>query len=365
VTEEEAKKPVNFPCKGCGSLYQFDPNAASLRCPHCGLQDDIPRTREQIREFSFEEYLRTPRPKGYGVEGSNVRCTRCGAAFFLPAPLISTECGYCGAPAAMGATDIAQTKVAPEAVLPFQLNEAEARDRYRRWVESLWFAPGPLRRRHALAKLTGVYRPYWTFDSFTSNYFQGERGDHYWTTEWYTTTVNGRSVRRSRSVRKTRWTFVSGQFTRFFDDVLVPAGKGSDFESVFRLGALKPFDVKFLSGWRAETYDVEPEQGWKRAQETMADALREDARRRIGGDTQRGVAVETAHSRIRFKHILLPLYVGSFEYHGKGYGFQVNGQTGEVRGRRPWSFWKIFLLVLAGLGILTVAILLIASQQNG
>jgi len=63
------------------------------------------------------------------------------------------------------------------------------------------------------------------------------------------------------------------------------------------------------------------------------------------------VTVETAHSRVRFKHILLPLYVGSFEYRKKAYPFQVNGQTGEVRGKRPYSFWKIFFLVLAILAL--------------
>ncbi|HLG41854.1 MAG TPA: hypothetical protein VI643_00715, partial [Planctomycetota bacterium] len=118
---EETHKPVNFPCKGCGSLYEFDPGAKSLKCPHCGVEDSIPRTREEIREFSYEDYLRAPRPKGFGVEGSNIRCTRCGASFFLPAPQISTECGYCGAPAATSPEDLARTKITPEGVVPFKL----------------------------------------------------------------------------------------------------------------------------------------------------------------------------------------------------------------------------------------------------
>jgi hypothetical protein len=53
-----------------------------------------------------------------------------------------------------------------------------------------------------------------------------------------------------------------------------------------------------------------------------------------------------------FKHILLPVYISSYNYDGKQYSFYVNGQTGKIHGTRPYSFWKIFLAVVFGIIIL-------------
>jgi hypothetical protein len=66
----------------------------------------------------------------------------------------------------------------------------------------------------------------------------------------------------------------------------------------------------------------------------------------IGGDEQRVSQVATNYSAITFKHLLLPVYVGAYRFRDKVYQVVLNGRTGEVQGERPYSFWKIFLLVL-------------------
>ena len=62
---------------------------------------------------------------------------------------------------------------------------------------------------------------------------------------------------------------------------------------------------------------------------------------------------------IRFKHLLMPVWIGAYRFRGRPYQVVVNGQTGEVEGDRPWSAWKIGLAVLAGL----LLFLLLQSQQ--
>jgi hypothetical protein len=59
-----------------------------------------------------------------------------------------------------------------------------------------------------------------------------------------------------------------------------------------------------------------------------------------------------------FKHILLPVYVSSYRYNGKEYNFFVNGETGALSGKRPYSFWKIFFAILAGLIVIGVLVML-------
>ena len=78
----------------------------------------------------------------------------------------------------------------------------------------------------------------------------------------------------------------------------------------------------------------------------MADVIRSDVRRDIGGDEQRIAAIDTDWSDETFKHILLPVWMAAYKYNGKSYRFLVNGQTGEVQGERPWSVWKIAFAVI-------------------
>ena len=65
--------------------------------------------------------------------------------------------------------------------------------------------------------------------------------------------------------------------------------------------------------------------------------------RDVPGDTQRDLSVRTTLSEQTFKHLLCPLWIGSFKYKGKVYPFVVNGQSGKLYGDKPWSWVKISL----------------------
>ncbi|NCO41155.1 MAG: primosomal protein N' (replication factor Y) - superfamily II helicase, partial [Armatimonadetes bacterium] len=73
--------------------------------------------------------------------------------------------------------------------------------------------------------------------------------------------------------------------------------------------------------------------------------------RELGGDTQRSLQVDTRFSDVTWKHLLLPVFVASYRYAGKRYHFLINGQTGEVAGQAPLSWWKILGAVLAAAAI--------------
>jgi len=50
------------------------------------------------------------------------------------------------------------------------------------------------------------------------------------------------------------------------------------------------------------------------------------------------------------------MYISAYRFGGKEYHFYINGQSGQIHGSRPYSFWKIFFLVL----FVIVVIVLIA-----
>jgi hypothetical protein len=110
---------------------------------------------------------------------------------------------------------------------------------------------------------------------------------------------------------------------------------------------LSPYKPEFLAGWRAEAYAVDLMPAWGTAQDDMCRAQEGRCASDVPGDTHRNLHVQNHFSNVTFKHILLPIWIAAYRYKGKPYQFLVNGQTGEVVGKAPWSFWKIFFFVLA------------------
>jgi hypothetical protein len=177
----------------------------------------------------------------------------------------------------------------------------------------------------------------------------------------------GRPVQRTRQVQRTRWTPAAGKVSRRFENVLVVATRSI---SERRLDALKPWDLEslcayepaYLSGFKAQRYQVELPAGFDRAKGVMQAAIEQDAARDIGGDEQRVDNVDTEYSDTTFRHLLLPVWIGAYQFQSKVFQVVVNARTGEVQGERPYSAWKIAALVGAILFIL--AILLLLRSQN-
>jgi hypothetical protein len=137
-----------------------------------------------------------------------------------------------------------------------------------------------------------------------------------------------------------------------------------------RLNALEPWDLEslcpyepaYLAGFKAQRYQVELPEGFEKAKEVMAEAIEEDVTRDIGGDEQRISSVDTRHSNVMFRHLLLPVWMGAYKFQGKVYQVAVNARTGEVQGERPYSVWKIALLVAAILVAILIIVLIARSR---
>ena len=168
-------------------------------------------------------------------------------------------------------------------------------------------------------------------------------------------------------MRHTRWYSASGTVSRWFDDVLVPATVSlaqNRLEALepWDLVSLKPYDPAFLSGFKAQRYQVDLAQGFERVKQVTADVIQSDVREDIGGDEQRIHNIATHYSGITFKHLLLPVYSGAYHFNQKVFQIVINGRTGEIQGDRPYSFWKIALFVTAILFILLIIGLVLASS---
>lgn len=355
-TRPEAQFIRTFPCGGCGAKLSFAPGTTQLRCEYCGTANEIEAGDGRVEELDFGTFLQSLASHEESVDTELVKCPKCGAEQGLPDHHFAAHCAFCRAPIA--SAGYASRLLKPKAIIPFQVDRTAAQEAFRRWVRKLWLAPGDLKRyAQSDAGLDGVYLPFWTYDCDTTTDYRGERGDDYYTTETYVAQEGGKSVTRTRQVRHTRWSPASGRVAHFHDDVLVMASGSLPSHLLgsaakWRLEALQPYQAEFVTGFRAEAYQVGLREGFPVAKQAIDAKVESLVREDIGGDQQRIHHADTQYSQVKFKHVLLPLWISAYRYRDRTYRFVINGQTGEVCGENPTSWWKVAGLVALALFIL-------------
>lgn len=356
-------KEKHYSCDSCGGILKYDPESTSLKCPFCGNENIITKGKEKIEEEGYLEYLKKAEKKEVFEEKRSIECDSCGSAFGIEPEIISTDCPFCATPIVFSGGSI--KAIRPKAIQPFRISDEEAKNFFKKWVKSRWFAPSRLKELAFIdEKISGIYLPYWTFDANTVSYYTGERGENYTTWESYNIFENGKNVTKKREVTRTDWTPESGVIFHPFDEVLVPASKS--LPEKFTYG-LEPWDIKslvpykdeYLSGFTAESYQLEVKGGFILAKKKMSPVIWDIIRKDIGGDKQKIYEVKTSYDKIKFKHILLPLWISSYRFGNKVYRFVINGVTGEIRGERPWSWRKIVLFLASIVAIIALLVIVL------
>lgn len=321
-----------------------------LRCGYCGHDNPLPQSDAQVIEHDYRAAIAGLAGREEVQDHLDVKCDSCAAQVHGIEGRTSTVCPFCGSP--IVTTGISRKLIKPHALLPFKVTRRAASDAFTAWIGRLWFAPSDLKKAAQVdGRLTGIYLPAWTFDARTTTNYTGQRGDAYYVTVPYTTTVNGRSVVRTRQERRVRWSPRAGTVNNAFDDVLVIASRSlpdtlvHDLEP-WDLPDVVPYDDAYLSGFVAESYTTDLPAGFTQAQALMRPEIEVTVRAHIGGDEQRVTSLRTAYDGVTFKHILLPVWVAAYRYRGRVFQFLVNARTGEVRGKRPYSGAKIAALVV-------------------
>jgi rubredoxin len=324
-----------YACDGCGALMLYDAASGGLKCPFCGGTKGIERDPGYVAVEHALESL------GPTIDRAEAHKTFSDAT-------VASRCPFCGAEHVVerqGDPD----RIRPASVLPFAVALEAARERFVVWLGKGIFRPRSLRTDASEATFSGVYVPFWTFDAKAWSRWTAQAGWH------YTVTVpagNG----QTRTETRTRWEPAAGERTDLYDDVLVAASKGLDERLLakvepFRLAALQPYRSDYLSGWLAEEYVVDLPEGWRRAREEINEEQERRCAGDVPGDTHANLRVWTQHGDVTWKHLLLPLWISSYRFHGKVYTFLVNGQTGRVAGRAPVSPVRVAIAVVLGVAL--------------
>lgn len=352
-----------YPCEQCGAQLTFEPGTTVLKCPYCAHETPIQPPDQAVEELDIYAFLDKANLNLELEKDRVLHCNNCAAEFTVPANQETQECPFCGSNVVVPTES--EQRIIPNGVLPFVVPDKAARGHVQAWLNSRFWAPNDLKKLALKeGRLKGMYIPYWTFDAQTETDYTGMRGDHYYETESYTDS-NGN--RQTRQVQKTRWWPASGHVSVHFDDVLVLGSAAIPERYAQRLvkwelASVASFEPRFLVGFQSMRYDIDLTSGFARAQEFMQPAIDQAIRYDIGGDEQRISSKDTQYLDPTFKLLLLPIWVGGYRYRGKSFRFLVNGQSGEIQGEAPVSFWKVFFAVL--LGLLLIGLIIFLTKKG-
>jgi len=340
-----------FVCANCGGVIKYDIADAKFRCSSCKGESSIETLSETVLEYDFSQYEEREK-NSVAFEGvAVVHCQNCGCEITFEKSQVATSCPMCAS------TQVATIKQAggipPEGIVPFKIDKIEAVQKFKQWVKSRWFAPNDFKKKcSGEGSLKGMYLPFWTFDADAISGYTGRGGNDRTQTD-----------REGKTTTVTDWSFVSGMVSTSFDDIQVCASeKEKDIKGILPFNTVestKPYATSYLSGFHAELYTIKADKAFESAKKVMEKELRSLAMQDIQNRYDRAEIsiLNTIHSNVTYKHLLLPVWSSAFGFKGKIFNYFINGETGKVHGKRPYSIPKI-LATIAG-GILIIAVLLL------
>lgn len=312
-------------CPGCGGQRRFDPAKAGLVCASCGQAERIipPEQHDADAEFPFA--YDTPQTEPADLPDARThRCKTCGGEVIFTGAALSDTCPYCDGPVVLGGQDPSYRTMA---LIPFAIPHDTALDKLRDWAGARWAAPDKLSEAVETGSVSGLYAPFWTFDS--------REAVEYWAK---VTTGSGKERRT--------WP-VSGKMSVFFDDMLVPASPHvtplirDGILHKFDPGDLVPYAEPYLAGFAAERHHQSVAAGLRANADDKALLIRNRIRKKYTKGRVHSIRYNTDTSGIHYRRILLPVWILHYEYAGKPFKIVVSGLNGRTFGERPFSTWKL------------------------
>lgn len=331
---------MSFKCPACGSPLTYNP-AGKLVCAACSNEFDV----EAVKKFSEADNGSTgfdwgnykeAFAGGEKLENTKVYvCRSCGAAIETDGTAAATHCPYCDNELIMN--EQFEGSLKPNAIIPFAIDKNAAIEAIKKHFKGKKLLPGDFATEHKLGKITGVYVPFWLFDSgidgsanINANNVRhySDSNYNYTETKHYLVTVDGAM----------RFEKIPVDGSEKMDDDLMDALEPFDYSG------LVGFDPAYLSGFLADRFDDDPDESLPRASARMTNSA-ESVFLSCASEYD-SASIKSSNLKLvdpSVKYVLLPVYLLNLSYKDKNYRFAVNGQTGKVVGELPISKWKSFL----------------------
>ncbi|MBW4708793.1 hypothetical protein KX928_13470 [Roseobacter sp. YSTF-M11] len=312
-------------CHACGGQCAFSPRARALLCRSCGTQhaDALPDDPSAADETNYSDDMAGADLPTL-VETRVHRCQSCGGSVVFTGAVLSTRCAYCDGPVVLTTQDSGYETMA---LIPFHIEEEAALAAARIWVTGRWARPNDLKVVVSKSRVAGLYAPFWTFDS--------HEAVHYWATY------------KARRGKTTRIRSTRGALGISFDDMLMPASHHvtplirDGILHEFDPAQLRPYGPAYLAGFAAERHHQSVAEGLRANAADKDLLIRNRIKTHVGKRVVKVTRYDAETTGVRYRRILLPVWMLHYQYRGKPMKVVVCGIHGRTFGERPFSRWKL------------------------
>ena len=389
-------------CPACGAGLMFDPESGKMKCEACDsvfetyeLQEDFEKRGQ--KELEREEKAEATATSGLKLAGGGVgaavekaveqsapirptfnpesdfdhpvfdhtdiysqddyndntddeetmecniyTCTSCGAEVAINNVEASTFCSFCGQPTVVFNRVAEQKK--PKYIIPFSVTKERAISRIREKLNSGFFVPAAI-KNFEIERVRGIYIPFWLYDIYyhDSQYLKGTVG-------------SGKNSHTYYYFREADCEFVK---------LTLDASRQLNDESSQRLEPyytkdMKDFSLEYLSGFYADTYDVNTTQLESLAVSRARGMFQDAVEKTIEAHDILVLKKDPDYKILKTEYAMFPAWFLTFRYEDVPYTLLVNGQTEKIIGGVPYDRTKVavsFAIAAVILSILSVIVL--------
>lgn len=157
---KDTNNPLHIFCKSCGAPLGFDIIKQTYRCESCGSLTDIAGVNSYFLEWRrlHQESLGANPESGKYEEHS---CPGCGAVFAFKKDEASVTCVYCGS--RLIRKSLVEKSQVPDIIIPFYITAAEAKERFLEWADARKNSEETACLRNSIDKIQCYYLPYRLF----------------------------------------------------------------------------------------------------------------------------------------------------------------------------------------------------------
>src|SRR5438874_3647723 len=214
-----------------------------------------------------------------------------------------------------------------DGIVPFAIDEPDARERSVRWIRRSWLPPSKLGDLAQTDAVKGLYLPFWAFDAHAIGYWSGG------------------SVTR-------------GITEMDFGNLLVCADRGADSNGMPALEpplakAVRAYDPRLVAGRPISNAQRGQDEATLLAHTRMERELAATTRRsRPPKERDKVLLSRVEYARENYKRLLLPIWLIDYRYLGRSYRITIDGSSGNVTGDVPTSVAKVALVTIAALWVI-------------
>lgn len=340
----QSQTMLHHACPRCGAALQYTGGRNKLECKSCGYNRTLGRHSEHVDHHPLRAGVKLD-DFDRGLEGDfmSLECGNCESVFAHHVEETPQRCPFCHSQD-LEESDQHRKVITPTGLIPFTISRQQAQAQLGRQLRS-WFLAEGLRNLLQPEGLRGVYLPYFQYDALTRSSWRAEAG------------FRVVKLVKDKAVDSMAWEGTGGYYEHFFEAVDLPFTQGIDeLEEVepYDLRQLVPYDPRYLRSFITELYDTDEVGTFAQADAIMSDAIKEEVQKRAPGKEIRGLKVVSEKFALGFRHVLVPMWVGTFHYGGEKFQYLINGQTGLMHGERPLSTQRMLMAVGSGVGLLAV-----------